>query len=305
MGGGTVAFAFEGVKRARALCPGSVGEVLQGVIGGREVLVSLTVDRFSEMEVILDAGVSSTPPGLWKSKKALELALEYFRGGHLRERVTLRRRKSLPEGKGFASSTADIAATVGAVAHLLGRKIREEEIARLALSIEPTDGTFFPSWCLFDHLRGEVFLALAVPRHLGVVVVELPGEVPTLLVDREKLRRHFERFSRETEKAFELLERGLEEGDLALVGKAATLSSAIMQEYERSEIFFLLSQALQDIRALGVNRAHTGNAFGVLFDLRLVSLEEARRRVSEVLRGKDVTLWTARAIGGGIRVVGT
>jgi len=177
VGGGTVAFAFEVVKRARALCPGSAGEVLQGVIGGQEVLVSLTVDRFSEMEVVLGE-TSSIPPGLWKSRRALELALEYFGGEHLRGRVTLRRRRGLPEGKGFASSTADIAATVGAVAHLLGRKIREEEIARLALSIEPTDGTFFPSWCLFDHLRGEVFLTLAVPQYLGVVVVELPGEVP-------------------------------------------------------------------------------------------------------------------------------
>lgn len=285
---------------SRAICPGSVGEVVQGMLEGREVLVSLTVDRFSEMEIVLGG---EKPSGLWKSERALETALEYFGAGELRGRISFRRRRSLPEGKGFASSTADIAALLGALASFLGRKVREEEIARLALQIEPTDSTFFSGWCLFDHLQGEAFVSLPAPRYLGIVVVELPGAVETLSVDRERLRHHFERFSRETERAFEMLERALEEGDLALLGRAATVSSTIMQEYEKSEILSLLFEALRDIRALGVNRAHTGRALGVLFDTRVVGLPEAQRRVAEVLRGKNVHLWTARAIGGGVRVV--
>lgn len=296
-----MAFPVGNVKSARALCPGSAGEVIQGIVEGREVLVSLTIDRYSEMEVFLGEG--EAPRELWKSKKALELALQYFRMEHLKGRITFRRKRSLPEGKGFASSTADIAALLGALAKLLGRRIRGEEIAQIALAIEPTDGTFFRDWCLFDHLRGEAFFSLPVPRFLGLVVVELPERVDTLSVDREGLRRHFERFARETEEAFRLLERGLEEGDLTLVGKAATVSSALMEEYRKSPVFSLLFRALPEIGALGISRAHTGSAFGVLFDLRCVPLREALRRVAEVLRGEEVTLWTARAIGGGVRVV--
>lgn len=303
MGGSGVAFFVERMKSSQALCPGSAGEVLQGVVEGREVLVSLTIDRYSEMEVFLGSDGES-PKRLWKSQRALELALEYFGAAHLKGKVAFRRRRSLPEGKGFASSTADIAALLGALAGFLGRKIRGEEIARIALSIEPTDGTFFPGWCLFDHLRGETFFSLPVPRFLGLVVVELPGEVDTLSVDRERLRRHFERFSKETEEALKILERGLEEGDLVLVGKAATISSAIMEEYEKSEVFPLLLEALREIGALGVSRAHTGSSFGVLFDLRRVGFQEAQRRVQAVLRNPGLPLWTARAIGGGVRVVG-
>lgn len=302
MGGSRVAFLLEAVKSARALCPGSAGEVIQGVIEGREVLVSLTIDRFSEMEVFLGSE-REVPQKLWKSRRALELALRYFGAEHLKGQITFRRRRSLPEGKGFASSTADIAALLGALARFLGKSVRGEEIARIALSVEPTDGTFFRDWCLFDHLRGETFLSLPVPSFLGLVVVEPPESIDTLSVDRERLRRHFERFSQETEKAFRLLERGLEEGDLLLVGKAATVSSSIMEEYRRSALFSRLSWALREIGALGVSRAHTGSAFGVLFDLRRTSLREALRRVAEVLEGENVTLWTARAIGGGVRVV--
>jgi L-threonine kinase len=100
-----------------------------------------------------------------------------------------------------------------------------------------------------------------------------------------------------------MLERGLEEGDLSLLGRAATISSTIMQEYERNEVLDSLLEALWDIRALGINRAHTGRALGVLFDLRIVGLSEAQRRVAEVLEGKEIRLWTARAIGGGVQVV--
>lgn len=296
-----MAFSVGDMKSVRALCPGSAGEVIQGIVEGREVLVSLTIDRYSEMEVFLGRG--EVPPRLWKSGKALELALQHFRAEHLRGRIAFRRRRSLPEGKGFASSTADIAALLGALAKLLGKRIRGEEIAQIALAIEPTDGTFFRDWCLFDHLRGETFFSLPAPRFLGLVVVEPPEQVDTLSVDREGLRCHFERFARETEEAFRLLERGLEEGDLALVGKAATLSSALMEEYRKSTVFSLLFRALPEIGALGISRAHTGSAFGILFDLRCVPLREALRRVSEVLRGEEVALWTARAIGGGVRVM--
>ena len=37
----------------RAWCPGSMGELVQGTWEGKEVLISLTIDRFSEIEVDL------------------------------------------------------------------------------------------------------------------------------------------------------------------------------------------------------------------------------------------------------------
>ncbi|HOK28546.1 MAG TPA: hypothetical protein PLI21_05930, partial [Methanomassiliicoccaceae archaeon] len=64
---------------------------------------------------------------LWKNEKALEIALREWGMEHLVGQVAFRRLREIPEGKGLASSTADIAALLGALARLLGRPLREEE----------------------------------------------------------------------------------------------------------------------------------------------------------------------------------
>ncbi|NSW76685.1 MAG: hypothetical protein HPY68_07935 [Candidatus Atribacteria bacterium] len=286
----------------RALCPGSVGELVQGLREGREILVSLTVSCFSEVAVFVEEGVPEETP-FWKTRKALEMALREWGREDLIGRIGFSRRSRLPVGKGFASSTADIAAGLVALAKFLGRKISEEEIARLALRVEPSDGTFFSPFSLFDHLRGEVLVRLPFPRYLGVVVVELPGKVETVEVDRERLRRNWERFRQEMEEAFALLERGLEEQDLHLVGRAATTSSLVMEAIEPEEVFAVLRAHFREMGALGVNRAHTGRAFGVLFDRRVYPEAVMGERVKECLRKYPVTVWTTRAVAGGVRVV--
>ncbi|MEN3186342.1 MAG: hypothetical protein ABDK94_03460 [Atribacterota bacterium] len=286
----------------RALCPGSVGELVQGLREGKEVLVSLTADCFGEVMVFLGEEKEKETP-FWKTKKALEVALRLWGREDLIDRIRFSRRSSIPVGKGFASSTADVAAAVGALASLLGRRVSEEEIARVALQVEPSDGTFFSPLSLFDHLRGELVVRLPFPRYLGVVVVELPGTVETVEVDRERLRQNWERFQKELEEAFTLLERGLEEQDLHLVGRAATISSFIMQEVEPEEVFTVLQAHRREIGALGVNRAHTGRAFGVLFDRRVYPEAVMQERVEMCLRRYPVRLWTTKAIAGGVKVI--
>lgn len=70
--------------------------------------------------------------------------------------VSLQVKSTIPVAKGMASSTADIAATIGATAKWLNKSISEAEIAKLCLQLEPTDSTIFESLTLFDHLRGDI-----------------------------------------------------------------------------------------------------------------------------------------------------
>lgn len=290
--------------RKRAICPGSMGELVQGLREGREVLISLPIDRYSEMEVIWQEEERKTEKNnLWKSEKALRIALGEWRMEHLAGQITFRRLREIPSGKGLASSTADIAALLGALARFLGRPIREEEIARIALQVEPTDSVFFSELSIFDHLRGEIRLSLPLPRYLGVVVVELPGERETLAVDRKKLRENWEKHRREIEEAFRLVERGLEEGDLSLVGRGATLSGQIMQEVEKEDLWNKMVSISREIGALGVNRAHTGRAVGILFDRRVYTPEEMLSRVKEALKREEVKIEVNTVISGGVRVV--
>jgi L-threonine kinase len=279
-----------------------MGELVQGLREGKEVLISLPIDRYSEMEVIWqDEERKTHENNLWKSEKALRWLLRSgdgaFSGADYFSPST-----RIPPGKGLASSTADIAALLGALARFLGRSIREEEIARIALQVEPTDSVFFSELSIFDHLEGQVKLPLPLPRYLGVVVIELPGERETLAIDREKLRENWEKHRREIEEAFRLVERGLEEGDLSLVGRGATLSGQIMQEVEKEDLWDKMISISLEIGAAGVNRAHTGRALGILFDRRVYPLGEMLSRVREALKKEEVKIEVNTVISGGVRV---
>jgi len=71
--------------RKRASCPGSMGVLVQGFREGKEVLISLPIDRYSEMEVIWQEEKRGKEKRniLWKSEKALEIALREWGMEHL------------------------------------------------------------------------------------------------------------------------------------------------------------------------------------------------------------------------------
>ncbi|NLJ38763.1 MAG: hypothetical protein GX432_08380 [Candidatus Atribacteria bacterium] len=290
-----------------AWCPGSIGELIQGIWEGREVLISLTIDRFSEMEAdlvdIVDPNSWEDMQKLWKCKRAMELILKEWGLEEISNKIVFRRRHSLPEGKGYASSTADIAALLAALALLVERDLCEEDIARIALKIEPSDGIVFSKMCIFDHLEGTILVRFPVPRYLGVIGVELPGFLDTLSVDRHMMRIQWEKHRKDLSEAFNFAQRGLEENDLSLLGRAATLSSWIAQSFLPEPIFEKLIEICSSIGGLGVNRAHTGKAFGILFDTRVYPPKEMIQRAKEALKGERIEVFYNKVVSGGIRVM--
>lgn len=290
-----------------AWCPGSIGELIQGIWEGREVLISLTIDRFSEMEAdlvdIVDPNSWEDMQKLWKCKRAMELILKEWGLEEISNKIVFRRRHSLPEGKGYASSTADIAALLAALALLVERDLCEEDIARIALKIEPSDGIVFSKMCIFDHLEGTILVRFPVPRYLGVIGVELPGFLDTLSVDRHMMRIQWEKHQKDLSEAFNFAQRGLEENDLSLLGRAATLSSWIAQSFLPEPIFEKLIEICSSIGGLGVNRAHTGKAFGILFDTRVYPPKEMIQRAKEALKGERIEVFYNKVVSGGIRVM--
>jgi L-threonine kinase len=291
----------------RAWCPGSMGELVQGTWEGKEVLISLTIDRFSEIEVDLvervDPKSREHMQELWKSKRAMELILQEWGLSRIAEKIVFRRCRSIPEGKGYASSTADIAALIAALALLVERDLYEEDIARIALKIEPSDGIVFSKMCIFDHLDGSILVRFPVPRYLGVVGVELPGVLDTLSVDRRRMRAQWEKYQKDLSEAFGYAQRGLEENDLSLLGRAATLSSWIAQSFFPEPIYEKLIEICSSIGGLGINRAHTGKAFGILFDTRVYPPKKMLQRAKEALRNEKADVFYNKVISGGARVM--
>ena len=120
------------------ICPASCGEFVQGILDNEEYLSSYAIDMFSI--ATLEEKVSDINLGPNKSRKAIEKVFEKFNIPLKESRnISLDIDSNIPVGKGMASSTADIGATIRATLSLLNKKLNNEEISYIASDIEPTD----------------------------------------------------------------------------------------------------------------------------------------------------------------------
>ena len=123
------------------ICPASCGEFVQGILKDEEYLSSYAVNLYSK--VIVEEKANDINIGPKKSRKAIEKVFEKF-NIPIREskNISLKIESKIPTGKGMASSSADIGATIVATLNLINKKLSSEDISKIASSIEPTDSIF-------------------------------------------------------------------------------------------------------------------------------------------------------------------
>jgi L-threonine kinase len=285
---------------ATVRAPGSCGELVQGTLDGVNFLITCPVDLYAEVTVTPGAAGSSAAGD--KTVAAVLRTWEYL--GVTREPFTVAVTSDLPQGKGMASSSADIAAACQAAALAAGRRLTADEIADIALTIEPTDGIFFPGIVMFDHVRGLTRRSLGSPPPMSVLVFDAGGRIDTLEFNRRTdLAALNAAKEHEIRRAVELVSRGLAAGDCALIGQAATISALANQA-------ILAKPALPDVIAIarrhgavGVNTAHSGTVLGILFPGRPApAVAEACR--ADVVRACPALqfLRLTRLIPGGLTV---
>lgn len=253
-------------------------------------------------EISAGTGRVCAPPDAPKSRQAVELTLE--RLGRSDVNVKLSLSGSLPRGKGMASSTADVSASIAATAAALGRSadITPSEIARLALLIEPSDGLMLPGISLIDHRNGTEARTLGPALPMRVVVLDFGGDVDTLEfndVDREAtLIRLQPRF----EEALAMIVGGIDDGRAEEVAAGATLSAVTNQQVLYKPQLDAVMDMTNRVGALGVNVAHSGTVIGMLFDDDAALTENA---VSH-LRGRSLgvrQVYDRRIVNGGVDLV--
>lgn len=253
--------------RGRVAVPGACGELVQGTLDGEQpFLISCPIDRFSvaEVELASEGGDWSCPPDTPKSVAALRAALAHL--GRPEVGGRLRIRSDLPRAKGMASSTADIAATVYALAEALEREIAPREVARIAVGVEPSDSLMFPGLALFDHRGGRVYEDLGPAPSLEVVVLDFGGTVDTLAYNRRYRADLLRKMVVEHQEALAAVKEGLRRGNLADIGYGATLSARAHQRILYKPQLETVIALARDVGALGVNVAHSGTVIGLLLD---------------------------------------
>lgn len=244
--------------------PGSCGELIQGTISGKDLLVTCPINIYSK--VFLSKSKCSFFDNInEKALLAITRTLEYLKIDDTNYKINLE--SDLLQGKGMASSSADISSVVKAVGLINGVNLTAEEIAEIAIKIEPTDGVFFDGIVAFDHRKGEKlkFIGKALPISIGIF--DFGGSVDTInfnkRIDLEILNSNKEKYVKE---AYSKLLQGFKTKDLRMIGEATTISALANQEILYKENLEKIIDIVKKNEGLGVNIAHSGTLVGVLFD---------------------------------------
>jgi uncharacterized protein involved in propanediol utilization len=284
------------IRAGTARVPGTCGELVQGQLaGGVDFLITLPVDLWSEVRVRLDESgrVEVSPPHKVKTRTAVRRALDALGLPGAGARVAVS--SSLPEGKGMASSTADVVAACRAVARAAGRTLSAGAISTIARGIEPSDGVMYPGAVAYNHRRCELIERLGPPPPFYILIADPGGAVDTLAFNRRPKDYTPGEMSMIAQ-AYHWAAAGIRRGDRALIGRAATLSALINQRILPKPHLGKLIDIARAHGAYGVNAAHSGTVAGLLFD---PAAGEAAARAAEAVRqviGPEAALLTTATV---------
>ncbi|WP_431966111.1 hypothetical protein [Nocardia sp. bgisy134] len=246
---------------------GSCGELLQGVTAenGRDFLVTLPITRGSVAVFEPDPSrddVTVVPAHKTKSRAVAAAVLAgsaALRGGVL---TVL---GDLPEGKGLASSTADLVATARAVADAENRTLAATEIEAVLRGIEPSDGIMYPGAVAYYHREVRLLAALGALPPLTVVTGDEGGCIDTVVFDRHRPTVSTA-VAREYSSLLATLSDAISRGDAATIGAVATRSARLSTPLRERPHLEATITAAERIGALGVVVAHSGTTTGILLD---------------------------------------
>lgn len=256
------------LRSATVRLPGTCGEWVQGTLDGVPCLVSCAIDWYAEITVLVGADgcvrADCRPPlqHAPKAAAALRLALAARHAQDAEARLELR--NPLPRSRGYASSTADVAGAIYAAGAALGQPFTPEEVARLAVQVEPSDSTVFPRPTLFAHRDARFWRPLPPLPPLAVVILDPGGEVDTLAFNAADHAAALRRLAPAHRDAFDRFEAGLATNDPVEVARAATESARLHQAILPSGLVDAALESYARLGALGICRAHSGTLVGLI-----------------------------------------
>ncbi|WP_242438953.1 GHMP family kinase ATP-binding protein [Streptomyces sp. CB00455] len=244
---------------------GTFGELLQGVLpDDRHFLVTLpiTIGSTATFRYADDAaGITVEAVRKRKSARVVALALEALGrpgGGELLLA------SELPEGKGLASSSADLVASVRAVADAFGTSFPTNAVEAMLREVEPSDGVMHDEIVAFLHREVRLHSRLGHLPRLVIVGYDEGGQVDTVTYNRRPAPVDAETRA-EYAALLDRLAGAVADGDLRTVGAVATRSAELHARTRPRAALAPLVTACDEADGLGVVVAHSGTVLGVLF----------------------------------------
>jgi len=256
-----------GLRMGVGRCFGTFGELLQGVLPdeGRNFLVTLPIGLYSSARFTALPGCRELhvfPAYKVKARQLAERLLGLF---DLPTGGVLCLRSELAEGKGCASSSADMVAAAQALRSAFDLTLPPTLLAPLMASIEPSDGVMYRGIVSFYHREGMLRNFLGRLPPLTIIALDEGGQVDTVAFNRRAGSRSADE-QREYAALLLALERAVVSGDLRAVGEVATSSAILNQRILPKAHLDLLIDLRERHDALGVVAAHSGTYVGLLLD---------------------------------------
>jgi len=226
-------------------------------------MVTLPIQKFSKVVFTPDSssnGITVSPTHKTKSRELVQKLVECYGlcGGHL----TIE--SELPEGKGMASSSADLVAATRAFESTLGRAIPTQLILGFLRSIEPSDGVMYSEFVTFFHRKVELCRRLGSPSRLKVVAVDEGGQVDTIEYNQRN-RLFTDSECSEYAELLQTMEEAILGNDLVSLGRVATRSAILNQRRNPKRHLDRIIEIGKEVQALGVVVTHSGPCLGLLF----------------------------------------
>jgi L-threonine kinase len=280
--------------RIKVKIPGSCGELIQGTVNGSPFLVTCPIDSYTEV-IVSDQTTSLNGLGV-KSLLALQKTLIFLGVDTYPYGMSLR--SNLLQGKGMASSSADIAAVCFATAASLKKKLSSTEVGSIAASIEPTDGVFYNGIVCMNHMTGECIKLLGELPQMHIAIFDTGGLVDTLCFHQRDDLHHL---NKENEPLLKKAIRLLREPYCAeSIGEAASISSLANQKILEKTLLTEIIFTAKSFGAVGVNVAHSGTIIGLLFSPE-TSIDDIKKTVLIITKKFNhlTYLKTTHLISGG------
>jgi L-threonine kinase len=253
-------------KRVKVSVPGSCGELLQGTINDKNILVGCPIDCHTYATIERNEQVEGIIINEEKPKTLLAICktLEYFGVKTTGFKVTIQ--SDLLIEKGMASSTADIVAGIIATMTILDQPINLELVTKIAVAIEPTDPCYYNEIIAFDHIEGEIIERLGPIKNHPIIILDVGGKVNTIGFNLDQQLIQLKRAKEKAiEDGYEKIKSGIATNTLELVGEGIHLSALAHQRILfKPNLETLIDYAKTEDKILGVNIAHSGSLVGVI-----------------------------------------
>lgn len=287
--------ATDGIERVgKGSCPGSFGELLQGVLpGSGKFLVNLKIKNTSRVTLTLSA------PRYSEKKEAL-FAESYRRypksykvirnictdlGNH--SDCYLEIDSDIPVGKGLSSSTADMVAGIQALASALSVVMKPDYIGRMLTEIEPNDGLQHDGTGVYHHTAGKLIAQFPYVPPLKILGIDLGGTIDTVQFN-QKTVEWSEPETRRYQDLLREMQDALARRDLSGICRIATESARLWQKVNPKRELDDVLALMGETGALGVVNAHSGTYLGLLYGEGRSDLDAVAGAVARRLPGKDI-----------------